>query len=139
MGEVTDCGGGHDAKVNHCTWSDNDQSPTLATSSDDKTVRIWAQRRRYSERFDCTLVLEGHDKSVLQAHFYGAGHRLISISADRTMKIWSTSMGDNLFGGRACSGLCLQTYDIAGASFCSRHASSHPAPLPAVSSTTRLN
>ncbi|OCR02845.1 hypothetical protein BCD67_16335 [Oscillatoriales cyanobacterium USR001] len=74
---------GHGDKVTQVSWSPD--SKTLASSSYDKTVRLW--------RIDDLPLktLEGHKDRVQCVIFSPDGQIIASASADKTIKLWSRS------------------------------------------------
>ena len=54
----------------------------LASSSFDKTVKIWDIKNR-----DCVQILHGHLDKVICVLFHSDGY-LITCSNDKTIKIW---------------------------------------------------
>ncbi|WYZ37401.1 hypothetical protein EsH8_II_000907 [Colletotrichum jinshuiense] len=82
----------------------------LASSSYDNTVRIW--REDGDGEWVCVAVLEGHEGTVWGLQFEqkpradGGFPRLLSFSADQTIRIWSLQEEvDDEDGGAAGSGL----------------------------------
>ncbi|NET38452.1 MAG: hypothetical protein F6K19_41730, partial [Cyanothece sp. SIO1E1] len=71
---------GHNAGVNSVSFSP--QSPTIATASDDNTVKLWHQNG--------TLIttLTGHRAEVQDVSFSPDGKRLATASKDETIILW---------------------------------------------------
>ncbi|KAB8319994.1 hypothetical protein SD81_009475 [Tolypothrix campylonemoides VB511288] len=59
---------------------------TLATGSDDKTVRLWDVLTG-----ECLVTLHGHTSGVFSVSFSPDGLSLVSGSQDETLKIWNLS------------------------------------------------
>ncbi|MFN3422682.1 MAG: protein kinase domain-containing protein, partial [Armatimonadota bacterium] len=72
---------GHTDTVSAVTFSPN--SSVLASSSFDRTVRLWDLKSAKQLR-----VLKGHDDSVLAVVFSEDGKQVGSASADRTVRLW---------------------------------------------------
>lgn len=56
---------------------------TLATASDDTTVRVWDANARRE-----LATLTGHSDTVARASFSSDGRTLAAISADNTIRLW---------------------------------------------------
>ena len=85
---------GHSGAVSSVAFSHD--STRLASSSDDRTVKIWD-----ASSGACLQTLEGHSRYVNSVAFSHDSTRLASSSYDRTVKIWDAS-----------SGACLQTLEV---------------------------
>jgi WD40 repeat protein len=82
----------------------------LASSSADKTVKIWSVKDHTCLRVSALLVflsaqcycqtLEAHDSSVLRVAFVTAGMQLLTTSSDGLMKLWTIKSND-----------CVGTFD----------------------------
>jgi WD40 repeat protein/serine/threonine protein kinase len=83
---------GHDGSVRGLAFSPD--GSWLATSGNDKTVRIWDARTGRQER-----VLQGHGWAVAAVSFSPDGRWLASTGGDQTVRIWD-----------ARTGACLQTF-----------------------------
>ena len=77
---------GHTNWVKSVTYSPD--GSTLATGSNDNTVRLWDARTGA-----CTSVITGHTGSVLSVKYSPDGETLSTGSADRTVKVWRVSDG----------------------------------------------
>lgn len=79
---------GHTAAINMATYSPDGQ--TIATASDDKTLRIW--------NADGTLArkLEGHTDEAWRVIYSHDSKRVLSSSKDGTARIWEVATGKNL-------------------------------------------
>jgi WD40 repeat protein len=79
----------------HSAWVDamaySPDGHTLATASDDHTVRLWDAA---TGRARTTLI--GHNNKVTSVAFSRDGHILASTGADRTVHLWDTSTGRSL-------------------------------------------
>ncbi|MFN4179231.1 MAG: protein kinase domain-containing protein [Armatimonadota bacterium] len=72
---------GHEDTISAVTFSPN--SSVLASSSFDRTVRLWDLKSAKQLR-----VLKGHNDSVLAVVFSEDGKQVGSASADRTVRLW---------------------------------------------------
>lgn len=63
----------------------------LASSSYDRTVRLWDVETRH-----CLQVLRGHESGILAIAFDPSGERLASGSFDDTIRVWSVQTGECL-------------------------------------------
>jgi len=79
---------GHEAGVNAVCFSPDGQS--LATASDDHTVRVWSVPEH-----ECRQVLSGHSDEVLALCFSSDGERLVSGSKDRKAIVWNIQAGQS--------------------------------------------
>ena len=73
---------GHSGAVNHVVFSRD--GATLATCSDDHTVRLWDVSAGQAR------VLEGHTDEVYLIAFSPDGTRLASAGKDETIRLWDT-------------------------------------------------
>ncbi|KAI8631008.1 vegetative incompatibility protein HET-E-1 [Xylariaceae sp. FL1651] len=78
---------GHTGLVSSVAFSSD--GSTLASGSDDKTVRVWS-----ASTGDCVQTLEGHTGSVWSVAFSPDGNTLASGSHDKTVRVWSAGTGD---------------------------------------------
>lgn len=79
---------GHDAELSNCIW--NYPCDKIATSSLDKTVKLWDLRNvKYPESS------ASHEDEVLDISFDYTG-KLASSSSDCTAKVWDTKKNLNL-------------------------------------------
>jgi hypothetical protein len=82
--------GRHDAPVRRIELSPDGR--TLASASNDRTVRIWDLARG-----ECRSVLPGR-YSVAAAAFSPDGHTLASAGVSRTIRLWDPVTGQELLG-----------------------------------------
>lgn len=83
----------------------------LVTTSFDGTARLWdvqgAQVTRGAEPGACLLILRGHTATVSEAMFSPDGRRLVTISADKTARLWDVATGALLSTWRGHQGAIL--------------------------------
>jgi WD40 repeat protein/DNA-binding winged helix-turn-helix (wHTH) protein len=78
---------GHHAHVNTAAFGRDVQ---IVTASGDRTVRVW------NRAGDPGAVLRGHNEDVTTATFTRDGRRIVSSSADGTVRLWDARGGDAL-------------------------------------------
>ena len=61
---------------------------SLASGSDDGTLRIWNVSRRLAR-----LVVRAHDYAITSLAFDSGGRRVITASADKSIKVWDSESG----------------------------------------------
>ena len=74
---------GHTQEVTSANFSPDIKIPLIASSSFDKTVKIWDKKSGELEK-----TLEGHTDIVTFVSFSPNGKHLVSSSKDKTVKIW---------------------------------------------------
>ncbi|MEG4278415.1 AAA-like domain-containing protein, partial [Microcoleus sp. MON1_C1] len=72
---------GHQESVYSVSWSPDGQ--TLATASDDKTVKLWSKQGKL------LFTLSGHQEGVSSVSWSPDGQTVASASYDKTVKLWS--------------------------------------------------
>ncbi len=77
----------HDAQVRNVSFSPDSQ--TLASGSDDKTIKLWN-----AETGKVTRTLSGHSDWVMSVDFSPDGQMLASGSDDKTIKLWNIKTGE---------------------------------------------
>ncbi|MDB9311236.1 hypothetical protein PN471_21915, partial [Aphanizomenon sp. CS-733/32] len=94
---------GHSSLVRSVAWSGD--SLTLASGSDDKTVKLWDVQTG-----DCVRTLEGHSSLVNSVAWSGDSLTLASGSDDKTVKLWDVQSGECIatFDHRLYAGLKIQ-------------------------------
>ncbi|KAK4144138.1 uncharacterized protein C8A04DRAFT_36800 [Dichotomopilus funicola] len=78
---------GHSKWVTSVAFSHD--SKTLASASDDKTVKLWD-----TVTGACTATLKGHSDQVSSVTFSHDSKILVSASSDNTVKLWDTGHSD---------------------------------------------
>jgi len=77
---------GHKGVVGRIAWSPDGR--TLASPSDDNTIRLWDTRTG-----ECLHTLEGHTGAVYSVVFAPTGQVLVSNSQDGTLRLWKKESG----------------------------------------------
>jgi WD40 repeat protein len=71
---------GHRERVNTASYSPDGR--TIATGSDDRTLRLWDLKGTLLQ------TIQAHEAAVTQVRFSPAGSQLLSASEDKTARIW---------------------------------------------------
>ena len=101
-------------------------APLLATSSSDKTAKLWQLNYQDLSNSPCVATLEGHSNSVSSVAFHPTAPLLATGSADNTAKLWRLSSDNS-------SATCVAT--LEGHSSYVNSVAFHPtAPLLATGS-----
>jgi WD40 repeat protein len=75
---------GHGLVVNTLAFGKPDpETLTLASASEDKTIRIWNVQKREE-----IYKLEGAPSGVLSIAFHPNGRRIVSVGKDRMVRLW---------------------------------------------------
>ncbi|MFN6484328.1 MULTISPECIES: serine/threonine-protein kinase [unclassified Nostoc] len=82
---------GHLGEVNSLAMNSNSLSHNLASSSDDKTVKIWN-----IESGDEIRTLTGHSDWVYAVAISPDGKTVVSGSKDKTIKVWNLNTGKEI-------------------------------------------
>lgn len=77
---------GHTGWIGRIAWSSDGQ--TLASPSEDQTIRIWDARTS-----ECLRTLEGHSRIVYGIAFDPTGGTLVSGSQDNSVRLWEVATG----------------------------------------------
>lgn len=82
----------------------------LATTSSDKTVKIWSL-----DTFQCEQVLHGHSKWVWDAVFSVDAAYLVTASSDQTARLWDVASGRDIrvYTGHSKAVVCCALNDNA--------------------------
>ncbi len=80
---------GHDEGVRSISFSPDGQ--TLATASDDNTIKLWNLETGGEIR-----TLRGHDRGVRSVSFSPDGQTLATASDDNTIKLWNLETGEEI-------------------------------------------
>ncbi|KAJ6015115.1 hypothetical protein N7540_009706 [Penicillium herquei] len=97
-----------------CTIAFSPDGNTIATGSNDKTIKIWD-----ATTGECKETLHGHSGKVKNLAFTLDGEMIVSSAYDGTIKLWNTTTGDCQGGyDNAVMALAFSTirYEIASAS-----------------------
>jgi WD40 repeat protein/predicted Ser/Thr protein kinase len=81
---------GHSSRITVVAWSPDGKH--LASSSYDKSARIWDSTHGYRE-----IVYRGHTDRVQAVAWSPDGKRVASASSDRTVQIWDAATGSPIF------------------------------------------
>lgn len=85
---------GHARTINRVAWSPDNKR--LATTSHDKTIRIWDLTRR-----DPPVILRGHSAWVSSAAWSPDSKFLASVSGDLHIRLWDAASGEMLLARHA--------------------------------------
>lgn len=96
----------HEAYLLKCVISPD--ATVLATTSSDKTIRIWNTVTWKLER-----ALTQHQKWVWDAVFSADSVYLVTVSSDLTGKLWDLRSGDIIrnYGGHSLAATCVALND----------------------------
>lgn len=83
---------GHSAEVFSVKFSPGD-GQVLASSSHDKQILLW---RTYGEACENYMMLSGHKNAVLEVAWFTDGEKLLSCSADKTVRAWDAVVGKQI-------------------------------------------
>nr|BAK04592.1 predicted protein [Hordeum vulgare subsp. vulgare] len=86
MGKVSATWDSHDNTINSIDFHP-EKKHMLATSSTDRTARIWDLRRLKRKKEESLKVLK-HNRSVQSAYFSPSGHMLATTSLDDTVRVF---------------------------------------------------
>ncbi|MBW4593345.1 MAG: serine/threonine protein kinase [Brasilonema angustatum HA4187-MV1] len=89
---------GHSGEVNSLAF--NPKGTTLASGSDDKTIKLWNFNRRKEIR-----TLKGHKGIIYCVAISRNGQTLVSGSQDNTIKVWNLKTGQEIRTLKGHSGL----------------------------------
>jgi WD40 repeat protein/GTPase SAR1 family protein len=99
---------GHKGWIGRIAWSPDGR--TLASPSDEKTIRLWD-----AATGECIRTIDAHEGGVWGVAFDPAGRTLASGSRDNTVKLWDLTSGRllrTLEGHKPCAGSVA--FDPAG-------------------------
>lgn len=72
---------GHDGHVSCANFSP-DGKQIVSVSDYDQTVRIWS-----GEKFQHSIVIQGHTKPFVSAHFSSDGRQIVTTARDKTIQV----------------------------------------------------
>jgi len=98
--------GGHNAAINTCVFSPDDEGQYVLTASDDGTAKLWEivteQRPTADEGTTVPIrvgrvvrTFVGHQARIGQAKFSPDGRWVLTASDDKTAAIWESGLGGN--------------------------------------------
>lgn len=79
---------GHAGEVYSLKFSPD--GTVCASGSYDKTINFW---RVYGEECENYMCLKGHKNAILEVHWFTSGEKIISCSADKTVRGWDAETG----------------------------------------------
>jgi WD40 repeat protein len=90
--------GVHTGPLNAAVWAPQGQAGEqyILTASDDKTAVLWKLTADGPGNFQAEAVrtFKGHTGSVLDAAFSPKGERFVTVSSDKTARLWETATGN---------------------------------------------
>ena len=98
----------HGSPITALSFSDD--GAELATADTEGTIKIWADPQKLTSKSPELRTLKGHQGRIRSVVFSRDGKRLLSISADKTARVWDPET----------AGAAIRRLDRAGSSFGAR-------------------